>query len=576
MTTLLRLLWPYLHRHRRVLFLALAMMVFVDLLAYVIPWTVGYVTDSIYPVINEVGSMRRLVIVSVLLVLTALVRGAVVHGMIRAYWYCAESTVRDLRDALYRKLQHLDISFYDHARTGDLMSRATYDIQILRNVIAFGIEHRVRIIVISVTVFVLMLIQDLTLALAVYVVIPLFGTLIIRYSRRLRSATVEQQQEMGRMNTHLQENITGVRVVKAFAMEEAEIQRFTERNATMLTRDLAAALPQAHLNPLLLMVDGVGALILLVVGGMQVINGGMTLGTLLSFISFLAVMGFPLRILAFNTSLINQGRGAMERILEIINSPDQHRHNLGTLTAPLQGAIRFDKVSFGYNQNTPVLKEISFDVAPGQRIGLFGLTGAGKSTLISLIPRFYAPTSGTILIDGHPVQEWEMQHLRSRIGTVLQETFLFSATIRENIAFARPEATDQEIHAVARHAQLHDFILSLPRGYDTLVGEYGVGLSGGQRQRLAIARTLLQDPQILILDDCTSSLDAVTERKIQQQLRLLMEGRTTIIIAQRLSTLTMADRIIVLDGGTIQDVASHSQLMQRNSLYRTMYQKQEV
>jgi ATP-binding cassette subfamily B protein len=282
-------------------------------------------------------------------------------------------------------------------------------------------------------------------------------------------------------------------------------------------------------------------------------------------------MAFPIRILAFNTSLISLARGGIRRVQEILDSPDQHRHNTGTCTEPIQGHLRFDSVSFRYESDAPVLQDVSFDVQAGERVALFGLTGAGKSTIISLIPRFYLPDSGAIEIDGRDIRDWNLQHLRAQIGTVLQETFLFSATIRENISFGRSDATFEEIRQAARHAHIHEFIESLPDGYETIVGEYGVGLSGGQKQRVAIARTLLQDPRLLILDDCTSSLDAVTERRIQEQLRQLMEGRTTIIVAQRMSTLRLADRIIVVDRGTVADADSHDKLLQRNALYRNTY-----
>ncbi len=571
MIPIFRRLWPFISAYKRPLLLGVFCMVLMDVFAYAIPIVVGYVTDRVYPRIAEPGMVGHLALVVGILLAVGVVRGFVVNGMIRGYWFMAESTVRDIRNAVYEKLQHLDLSFYDRARTGDLMSRVSYDIQLIRNFLAFGVEHRVRIVLISATIFVLMLLQNWRLALAIYTILPVFFAVIIYFSNRMRRAVEVKQRQMGRLNARLQENVTGIRVVKAFAQEEAEIRRFDTENDHMYRRDLAVGLLQVHLNAILLLTDGVGSLIILVYGGYNVMNGAMSMGTLFAFVAYLGVMAFPIRILAFNTSLISLARGGIRRVQEILDSPDQHRHNIGTRTEPIEGHLRFDSVSFRYESDAPVLQDVSFDVQAGERVALFGLTGAGKSTIISLIPRFYLPHSGTIEIDGRDIREWDLQHLRAQIGTVLQETFLFSATIRENISFGRSDATDEEIRQVARHAHIHEFIDSLPEGYETIVGEYGVGLSGGQKQRVAIARTLLQDPRLLILDDCTSSLDAVTERKIQEQLRELMEGRTTIIVAQRMSTLRLADRIIVLDRGTIADMDSHDKLLRRNALYRNTY-----
>lgn len=545
-----------------------------DLVAYFVPLVIGYVVDYIYPDIIAGGSLGPLWLACGVLVLAGLFRGAAAHLMIRNFWFVAESVVRDLRNELYEKLQHLDLTFYDRARTGDLMSRVTYDIQLLRNFFSFGIEHRIRIFGITITIFALMLWQDWRLALAVYTVLPIFFAIILHYSRRMRAAVKRKQEQMGNLNARIQENVTGIRVVKAFAMERAEIDRFDRENTTMLEKDLGLARLQVLLNPILLLTDGVGALIILLFGGYQVVTGAMTLGVLFAFVSYLGVMRFPMLILAFNTSLVNLAAGACNRLAEILDTPDQKRYDTGTCTDSIEGKVEFDHVRFEYSSGAPVLQNLSFVVEPGERVALFGLTGAGKSTLISLIPRFYLPSYGRILIDNRDITEWNLRWLRSQIGTVLQETFLFSASIRENIAFAKPEASREEIEKAARHAHIHDFIASLPDGYETIVGEYGVGLSGGQKQRVAIARTLLQDPRLLILDDCTSSLDAVTERKIQDELRELMEGRTTILVAQRVSTLALADRIIVLEDGAISDMDSHERLLERNELYRTTYAAQ--
>ncbi|MFP4644078.1 MAG: ABC transporter ATP-binding protein [Spirochaetales bacterium] len=574
MISLLRRLWPFVRRYRRNLGIAILFMIPFDLVAYSVPLVIGYVVDYVYPEIRAGEPLDALWIATGFLVVAGVLRGITAHLMIRNFWFVAESVVKDIRSRLYDKLQHLDLSFYDKARTGDLMSRVTYDIQLLRNFFAFGIEHRIRIVAITVTIFAIMLWQEWRLALAVYTVVPFFFAVIIYYSRKMREAVRRKQEQMGRLNARVQENVTGIRVVKAFSMEHAEIDRFDAENRDMLEKDLDMSLLQVLLNPVLLLTDGVGSLVILLFGGYQVIEGTMSLGVLFAFVSYLGVIRFPMNILAFNTSLLNLATGACNRLFEILNAPDQKRYDTGTCTGPIEGRVTFDHVRFEYEDGRTVLDNLSFDIAPGERVALFGLTGAGKSTLISLIPRFYLPTYGRILIDNRDITEWNMRYLRSQIGTVMQETFLFSASIGENIAFARPAATRQEVEQAARYAHIHDFIVSLPNGYETIVGEYGVGLSGGQKQRVAIARTLLQDPKLLILDDCTSSLDAVTEQMIQDELRVLMQGRTTILVAQRVSTLALADRIIVLEDGGISDIDSHDRLLERNTLYRTTYAAQ--
>jgi ABC-type multidrug transport system fused ATPase/permease subunit len=555
---------------------AIAFMVAVDLVSYAVPFGIGWLTDSVFTRLREPDMLGVLAAGCGALALSGIARGWCSHFMIRNYWRAAEGVVRDLRNALYGKLMHLELSFYDRARTGDLMSRVTSDIQLLRSFIAFGIEHRLRIILITATVFVFLLVQEWRLALVVYAVFPAFFLILIRFSKRMRAAVDARQSQIGALASRLQENLTGIRVVKAFAMEEEEIRRFAAENEALRARETGMSLLQARLNPLLILTNGLATLAIVLYGGYEVITGGMSLGTLLAFVSFLGMMGFPVGMLAYNTSVVNLARGAGERIREILDTPDQKQADTGTATAPFRGRLAFRGVSFAYDPRSPVLTDLTFTIEPGEKVALFGLTGAGKSTLISLIPRFYAPSAGRIEIDGRDITEWELKSLRAQIGIVLQETFLFSASIRDNIAFARPGATLAEVREAARHAEIHDFIESLPDGYDTVVGEYGIGLSGGQKQRVAIARTLLQDPRLLILDDCTSSLDTITERRIQAQLKELMRGRTTILVAQRLAAFALADRIIVLNEGTIQGIDSHERLLETNPLYRETFRAQIV
>lgn len=576
MFSIIRRMQPFVLKHKGHLLMAVSSVVSTDLITYAIPIGIAYITDEIYPELEAGGDFSRLFLVCGILAVTGLFRGIAVHLMIRNFWSLSERVVRDLRTATYRKLQHLSLAFYDRSTTGDLMSRVTYDMQLLRNFFAFGIEHRIRIVVISVTVFGFMLYVQWQLAIAVYLIVPVFLTITLFYSHKMRDAVHQQQEQMGRLNSRIQESLSGIRVIKAFAEEDGEIQRFRNKNEEMYQADLKASLLQAHLNPILLISDGVGSLIILLYGGFRVIDGTMSLGILLGFISYLGILRFPISILAFNTATISRAQEASRRIREILDSSDQIQLGTGTRRTRIEGHVEFDNVSFRYDETQSVLHGVSFDINAGENVALFGLTGSGKSTLISLIPRYYPPSGGSIRIDGIDTSQWDLRNLRSQIGIVLQETFLFSATIAENIAFARPEASFEDVRRAARHAHIDDFIMSLPRQYDTIVGEYGVGLSGGQKQRIAIARTLLQNPAMLILDDCTSSLDAETERQIQRQLAGLAEGRTTVIVAQRVSTLALADRIIVLADGHISDIDSHERLYKRNTLYRSTVQAQSV
>ena len=556
------------------LLLAVVTMLFVDAISYAIPAGIAWITDNVYARMGEESAVKDLLIVTSLLLGAGIVRGIFAHVMIRAYWYAGEAVVKDLRNALYAKLQRLDLAFYDRARVGDIMSRVTTDIQLVRNFIAYGIEHRIRIVIISLSILALMLLQDFRLAIAVYTLVPLLFLIIVWTSGKMKTAVVRKQEQLGRLASRIQENLTGIRVVKAFAMEEGEMDQFDRENRKQKALDIGLSMLAVNLNSVLMTANGAGSLVILIVGGFQVIAGTMSLGVLLAFVSYLGIMGFPIAMLAFNTSIINQAKGAAVRIFELLESPARAECCAGTHKKKLDGEIAFRNVVFGYDSENPVLRNLTFTIKPGEKVALFGLTGAGKSTLISLIPGFYLPTSGTIKIDGRDIAEWDFARLRAQTGIVLQETFLFSATIRENIAFGRPGASMTEVTNAARHAHIHDYIESLPDGYETRVGEYGIGLSGGQKQRIAIARTLLQDPAILILDDCTSSLDTVTERKIQRQLVRLMEGRTTIIVAQRMSSLAMAERIIVMKGGEIEDIDSHARLIGRNGLYRSTYLSQ--
>jgi ATP-binding cassette subfamily B protein len=384
------------------------------------------------------------------------------------------------------------------------------------------------------------------------------------------------QQQFGVMTSALQENIAGSRVVRAFAQEARENERFEAELQELFERNIRATRLWALSYPLTLMVSGLGLLAVLWFGGYRVLTGALTIGTLVAFNRYLIMLSEPVRWLGFVVNRIARAIASGERIFETLDTKSDIVEKQGALDLrPMRGEVTFDDVSFAYpGARRDALSDVTFTAHPGERVALLGPTGSGKSTIINLLPRFYDVTAGRILVDGHDIRDLTLESLRSQIGTVLQETFLFSTTVRENIAYGRRDATFEQIVAAAKAARAHDFIMAMPKGYDTVVGERGVNLSGGQKQRVAIARALLMDPRILILDDATSSVDSETEYQIQQALETLMEGRTSFVIAQRLSTVKEADQILVLEDGRIVERGTHIELLQRGGYYAEIYDLQ--
>ncbi|MCI0478326.1 MAG: ABC transporter ATP-binding protein/permease, partial [Anaerolineales bacterium] len=393
--------------------------------------------------------------------------------------------------------------------------------------------------------------------------------------RRLRPLSLAVQQQLAVLTTRLEQNLRGARVVKAFAQEDAEIARFDRENARWFDLSVRSSRLQAINEPLINFIANLSTVIIIWYGGLLAIQGQLTLGELVSFTTYLAQLAQPVRRLGQIVPALAIAAAAGTRIFEILDAQSEVRDAPDAMALPpARGLVRFENVSFAYFRRHRVLSNITFDAQPGQVIALLGTTGSGKSTIINLIPRFYDATEGLITIDGHDIRCVTLNSLRDQIGIVLQETMLFATTIRENIAFGCPDAREEEIIEAARAAQAHDFIVATPNGYDTLVGERGITLSGGQRQRVAIARALLKDPRILILDDAMSSVDTETEQLIQKALERLMRGRTSFVIAQRLSTLRMADLILVLEKGRIAARGTHEELLHTSGLYAEIYQQQ--
>ncbi|MGI8422891.1 MAG: ABC transporter ATP-binding protein [Chloroflexota bacterium] len=524
-------------------------------------------------------------------------------GMSYLNEFVSQRVAYDLRNALYAHLQGLSFAYHDRAKTGELMSRVTSDVDSARVFTGQGVLQAVNTAVLYATILALMFALHWQLALLSLLTMPFIGYTAVAYGTRVRPMFSRMQRQWAQLTAVLQENITGVRVVKAFAREEFESTKFAEENQVYLDRNISATRLQALVYPLMTFISAIGTLLILWFGGAEVMRGALTVGTLLAFNSYLQRLAQPTRQLGVIISWVSRAVASGERLFEILDAPSPVASKPGARAMPpIEGRVTFEDVSFAYSrqragqarfqpraehlteggataepapgEGETVLHHISLSAEPGQVVALLGHTGAGKTSLVALIPRFYDVTAGAVRIDGHDVRDVQLQSLRRQIGMVMQESLLFSATAAENIAFGRPDATALQIERAARAAQAWEFIQELPEGLETKIGERGVTLSGGQRQRIAIARALLIDPRILVLDDATASVDMRTEFQIQQALDELMQGRTTFVIAQRLTTIKNADQILVLERGRVVQHGRHDDLLAQHGPYRKIYDLQ--
>ncbi|MFO7166861.1 MAG: ABC transporter ATP-binding protein [Chloroflexota bacterium] len=537
------------------------------------------------------GSVPVLVWASLALVGVALVRG--VFTFTQGFWSekASQGVAYDLRNNLFAKLQSLSFSYHDRAQTGQLMTRITSDVEQVRTFISMGLLQMfsaTALLVGSITALVLM---NWQLALITVLTVPAMTVIISYFMRIMRPLFSQIQARLAALNTVLQENIAGARVVQAFAREPHEWQRYSAANQELLEVNVRTVRGMANAFPLVFLIANLGTLAVIWYGGYQVIGGTLSIGELVAFNTYLSLLTMPLMMIGMIAAQLTRAAVSAERIFEVLDAEIEVRDRPGSVPLPpISGRVVFENVSFGYGlksaERSPasnaeraapraapsepdglILRDVSFTAEPGMTVAIMGETGSGKSTIINLIPRFYDVTAGRVLIDGHDVRDVTVASLREQIGIVLQDTTLFSGTIRDNIAYGRPDATDEEVFAAAKAAQAHEFITSFPDGYNTVIGERGVTLSGGQRQRIAIARALLRDPRILILDDSTSAVDAETEYQIQQALETLMKGRTSFVIAQRISTVRAADLILLLDKGRIVAQGTHDDLLRDSPLY---------
>jgi len=525
---------------------------------------------------NATNAESILIASGLAIVAFAMVRGLFAFSQAYNAERLSQSMAFDLRNDLFAKVQRLSFSYHDRNQTGQLMIRATDDVEKVRLFMGQGLIFSLQAVILLTGTLIILLLTNVRLTLVVLPVLPIALALFMVFGAISQPLFSEVQRRLSKMNTILQENLAGIKVVKAFAREPQEQAKFDAAADSLMQQAIRVTRIFAFLFPLVFLIANLGQAAALYAGGTQIIEGTLTLGEWQQFSLYLVFVFFPLAQLGIIITQMAQASASADRVFEILDARSDVTDKPGAIALPpIQGHLEFKNVTFRYPGGaTPVLSDVSFAAQPGQTIALLGATGSGKSSIINLIPRFYDPTGGAIAMDGNDLRDVTIDSLRRQIGIVLQETNLFSGTIRDNIAFGRPDATMDEVIDAAKAAAAHDFILEFPQGYDTPVGERGATLSGGQKQRIAIARALLLDPRILILDDSTSSVDLVTEYRIQQALDRLMEGRTSFVIAQRISTVLNADQILVLDKGQIVAHGTHEELMESSEIYAQIYQSQ--
>lgn len=482
------------------------------------------------------------------------------------------ATVYEVRNGLYKKLQVLSFRYYDNAKTGDLMSRLTADVEGFRFFLSFGFSELIHTILLVVLSLGVMFYYSIPLAIVTMISMPFLTVVVFQFDKRVHPAFRAIRKSFGRLNTRVQENISGMHTVKSLSRESFEIGRFGSSNGDYRDRYLDTAGIWAKYFPLMEFIGNFCAVTLLAYGGYLVTSGSLGLDKLVAFFSLVWYIVGPLSGLGFIINMFSQAKASGERLNEILEAKEDIGEKKDALDVPIKGHVTFKNVNLTYTKDDDTaLKDISFDAPKGKIIGLIGPTGSGKTSITQLLTRFYEPETGEVLIDGRPVADYKLRTLRKHIGFVLQESFLFSTTIRENIAYGDPDVSEEQIIDAAKRAQAHDFIMEMPKGYDTMLGERGMGLSGGQKQRLAIARAICINPSILVLDDATSAVDMETEFQIQQALKEVMKDRTTFIIAHRISSLKHADEILVMDDGKIVERGTHDDLLNQNGQYREIF-----
>ena len=542
-----------------------------NVLALTVPWLIG---DAVDQVLAD-GNRRGLVVLGVSLLLISIVRGAFSYGQTYFAENVSSRVTYTLKNALLHRMQGLSFAFHDKRNTGDLMSVVTYDVESTRMFINFGMVRSLQLTILIGGITPLLLIIHWQLALISLAGVPITVYTTIRIGSRMRTIWRSVQRKMGVLTTVLQENLVGMRVVKALGAEEAQMKLFHGHSFQVSEETFSANRLRVANTAFLTFMYICATGLVIFFGGRWVLGGSLTAGELSTFLLFLGLLVMPVRMLGMAVNTFSRAMSSGERIFQIIDSPSPVADKSGAREmGHAAGQVIFDNVSFSYNALTPALADVSFQIQPGQKVAVLGAAGSGKTTICNLIPRFYDATNGSVTIDGVNVKDVTLNSLRHNIGIVFQDVFLFQTSIRENISYGVYGVTAEQVEEAAKAAQLHDFIISLPEGYDTQVGERGMTLSGGQRQRLAIARTLLVNPPVLILDDSTSSVDVETEGLIRKALNQVMENRTTFIIAHRVSSVKGADLILVLKDGEVAAQGTHKELIAKDGFYKQIYDLQ--
>ena len=562
----------YFRPYKIILILAVICTALISLSSLMVPWLTG--KGLIDKVIGE-KNIPLLNLVALGFIGLVVVKGVFSYLQTYLTSFIGYKIVMDMRNQIFQHLQRLSLSFYKRRRAGEIMSRLISDTNVLQNALVENIMRLILNILLVIGVLIFIFYIHWRLSLLTLFTLPLLIFTLGKLGSRIKKFSNLVQMKIADISSIIQETIGGIEVIKSFATEKQEVERFQTYNVQNFHLNMKRTRLVAILPPLMEILTTVGLSAILWYGGLEVINGNLTIGELVAFLGYVALAVNPLNKIGKNYSRYQQALASAERMFEILDTEPEIKESPKAIEMPrINGYIRFRNVSFSYDDKELVLKDIDLDLRPGEKIALVGRSGVGKTTLVSLIPRFYDPTSGSITIDGHNIRDVKLMSLRRQIGIVSQETFLFNGTIKDNIAYGKMKATDEEIVDAAKKANAHNFIMSLEKGYDTPVGERGVKLSGGQRQRIAIARAILRDPRILILDEATSAVDAESEALIQDALEKLMKDRTTIIIAHRLSTILRADKIIVLDERKIEEIGSHQELLAKNGLYARLYKSQ--
>ena len=572
----------YLDKHRRNVAITYGALMAATLTQMAVPQLVQNMIDaastSFVPGANLAHAESLLINAALLIIAFAVMRG--VFSFVQAFMSekTSQDVAFDMRNAIFSKIQRLSFSYYDQTQTGQLMIRATDDVERLRTFVAQGLVLTAQSFMLLIGTLLVLAFTNWQLTLVVLPLLPIAMGLFMGFGKISRPLFMTVQVRLSALNTVLQENLAGIKVVKAFAREPYEKGRFDTTATDLMAQQLRINRIFSLLFPVIFLVAQIGQAAILYFGGAQILGGTLNLGEYQKFSLYLVYIFFPLGQLGFIVAMMAQAAASAGRIFEVLDATNEISDKPDAQILPaITGRVEFRGVTFRYfGSSDPVLRNVSFVAEPGQTIALLGATGSGKTTIINLLPRFYDAADGAILIDGHDVRDVSIDSLRSQIGIVLQETNLFSGTIRDNIAFGRSDASDEQVIAAAQAASAHDFILGFPDGYNTKVGERGATLSGGQKQRIAIARALLLSPRLLILDDSTSSVDLQTEYHIQQALDRLMKGRTSFVIAQRISTVLNADQILVLDKGQIVARGTHEELLEDSPIYAEIYHSQLI